>query len=84
MAITKETIVDEITIGLNGLVGYRETTRWIEDGTASAATFFRNTLFPGQDLTGVPEKVVVVCNVVWTPEVIAAHQAALQQLETKP
>jgi hypothetical protein len=83
MAITKETIVDEITIGLNGVIGYRESTRWIEDGVASSATFFRNTLSPGQELTNIPEKVVAVCNVMWTPEVIAAYQAALQQLESK-
>jgi hypothetical protein len=78
MTITKETIVDEIIISLNGSIGYRETTQWVEDGVASAATFFRNTLSPGQDLTGVPEKVVSVCNFIWTPEVIAAYQAAAQ------
>jgi len=83
MAITKETTVDEITIGVNSVIYYREATRYIEDGVASNASFHRSNVAPGQDLTGIPEKVVAICNVVWTPEVVAAYQTALQQLEAQ-
>ena len=76
MAITKETAVDQITVTENGTILYREATRIIEDGTELTKTYHRNSLTPAQDLTGVPDKVVAICNTAWTPEVIAAYAAA--------
>lgn len=75
MALTKETVVDQITVTENGIVLYREATRIMEDGTELSKTYHRTTLFPGQDLTGQPEKVVAIANAAWTPEVIAAYEA---------
>jgi hypothetical protein len=74
--ITKETVVDQITVTENGIVLYREATRIIEDGKVLTQTYHRTSLTPGQDLAGQPEKVVAICNTVWTPEVVAAYQAA--------
>jgi len=76
MAITKETVVDQITVCENGIVLYREATRIIEDGKVLTQTYHRSSLTPGQDLTGQPANVVAICNLTWTPEVIAAYQAA--------
>jgi hypothetical protein len=76
--ITKETVVDNITVTENGIVLYREATRIMEDGKELTKTYHRSSLTPGQDLTGQPEKVAAICNVAWTPEVIAAYQAAQQ------
>ena len=76
MAITKEIAVDQITVTENGIILYREATRIMEDGTELTKTYHRSSLTPNQDLTGVPEKVVAICNTAWTPEVIAAYQAA--------
>ena len=76
MAITKEKVVDQITVTENGIILYREATRIMEDGTELTKTYHRNSLTPAQDLTGVPDKVVAICNTAWTPEVIAAYQAA--------
>ena len=75
MALTKETVVDQITVTENGIVLYREATRIMEDGVQLSQTFHRTSLTPGQDLTGQPEQVVAICNVAWTPEVIAAYEA---------
>ena len=75
MAITKETVVDQITLTENGIVLYREATRIIEDGKVLTQTYHRTSLTPGQDITGQPDKVVAICNTAWTPEVIAAYQA---------
>ena len=75
MAITKTTIVDQITVTENGTVLYREATRIMEDGNQISQTFHRTSLVPGQDLTGIPANVVAICNVAWTAEVIAAYQA---------
>jgi len=79
MAITKTTIIDQITVTENGIVLYREATRIMEDGNQISQTFHRTSLTPGQDLTGIPANVVAICNVAWTPEVIAAYQAQAQQ-----
>lgn len=74
--ITKQTNVDQITVTESGIVLYREVTRVIEDGREIAKTYHRTSLTPGQDIAGQPEKVIAVCNAAWTPEIIAAYQAA--------
>ena len=76
MAITKATVVDQITVTENGIVLYREATRIMEDGQQLSQTYHRTSLTPAQDLTGVPANVVAICNTVWTAEVVAAYQAA--------
>jgi len=76
MAITKEKVIDQITVTENGIVLYREATRIMEDGQQLSQTYHRTSLTPAQDLTGQPANVVAICNVAWTPEIIAAYQAA--------
>ena len=76
MSITKSTVVDQITVTENGIVLFREATRILEDGVELSKTFHRSSLQPGQDISGVPANVQAICNVAWTPEVIAAFQAA--------
>ena len=76
MALTKQTVVDQITVTENGIILYREATRIMEDGTELSKTYHRSTLTPGQDLTGIPANVAAICNVAWTAEVVAAYQAA--------
>ncbi len=75
MSLTKTTTIDQITVTENGIVLYREATRIMEDGNELTKTYHRTSLAPAQDLTGVPANVVAICNVAWTPEVIAAYQA---------
>jgi hypothetical protein len=77
MSLIKTTTVDQITVIENGAVMYREATRIMEDGVELSQTYHRSSLAPGQDLAGVPANVVAICNVVWTPEVIAAYQAQI-------
>ena len=75
MLLTKTTAIDQITVVENATVFYREATCIMEDGNEISKTFHRSSLVPGQDLTDVPAQVVAICNVAWTPEVIAAYQA---------
>jgi len=75
MAITKEKVIDQITVTENGIVLYREATRIMEDGEQLSQTYHRTSLTPAQDLTGQPANVVAICNVAWTPEIVAAYQA---------
>lgn len=76
MSLTKQVVIDQITVQENGIVLYREATRIMEDGNQISQTFHRSSLTPAQDLTGVPANVVAICNAAWTPEVIAAYQAS--------
>jgi hypothetical protein len=76
MSLTKQVVIDQITVNENGTVLYREATRIMEDGNQISQTYHRSSLTPAQDLTGVPANVVAICNTVWTAEVIAAYQAA--------
>ena len=82
MSLTKQTVIDQITVQENGTVLYREATRIMEDGNQISQTFHRSSLTPAQDLTGVPANVVAICNTVWTAEVIAAYQAAQAESTT--
>jgi len=75
MALSKETVVDQITVVENGIVLYREATRIMEDGKQLSQTYHRTSLTPAQDLTGQSANVVAICNAAWTPEVIAAYKA---------
>ena len=82
MALTKEVAVDQITVTENGIVLYRQATRIMEDGNQLSQTYHRTSLTPGQDLTGQPENVAAICNLTWTPAIIAAYEAqvAAQQV----
>ena len=82
MALTKETVVDQITVTENGIVLYREATRIMEDGKQLSQTYHRTSLTPGQDLAGVPVNVVAICNAAWTKAVVDAYKA--QQEANKP
>jgi len=77
MSLSKEKVIDQITVTENGTVLYREATRIMEDGNQLSQTYHRTSLTPSQDLTGIPANVVAICNVAWTAEVIAAYQAQI-------
>jgi len=75
MSLTKQVVIDQITVQENGVILYREATRIMEDGNEISKTYHRSTLLPAQDLTGVPANVVAICNAAWTADVVAAYQA---------
>jgi DNA-binding transcriptional LysR family regulator len=77
MSLTKNIVIDQITVTENGVVLYREATRIMEDGNQLSQTYHRSSLTPGQDLTGIPANVAAICTVAWTAEVIAAYQAQM-------
>lgn len=75
MSLSETKEVDQITITENGIILYRETTTIFRNGEPISKVYHRMSLIPGQDLTDCPEKVVTICNVVWTPEVISNYAA---------
>jgi hypothetical protein len=76
MALTKETVVDQITVTEFGTVLYREATRIMEDGNQLSQTFHRTSLTPGQDIADQPANVQAIAKAAWTKEVVAAYKAA--------
>jgi len=76
MSLSKSTVVDQITVTEYGVVLFREATRILEDGVELSKTFHRSSLTPGQDVSGVPANVQAICSAAWTPELVAAFQAA--------
>ena len=76
MSLTKQTVIDQITVTENGILLYREATKIVEDGVELTKTYHRSSLQPGQDLTDQPEKVVAIAQAAWTADVIAAYQAS--------
>jgi hypothetical protein len=82
MSISKETTIDQITVTENGVILYREATRIIEDGNELTKTYHRISLTPAQDLTGIPNKVLAICNVAWTQDVIETYKTSLLKVAT--
>lgn len=72
--LTKQVKIDQIQINENGIVLYREATSILEDGVELSKTYHRSSLTPGQDLAGVPDNVVAICNAAWTADVVAAFK----------
>jgi len=79
MALTKETVVDQITVTENGTVLVRKVTRIMEDGNEISKQYHRTSFAPASDVSAQPQNVQDICNVAWTPTVISAYQA--QQTE---
>jgi len=79
MSLTKQVVIDQITVTDNGVILYREATHIMEDGNELSKTYHRTSLVPGQNLRGHPANVAEICNVVWTAEVIAAYQAQVDE-----
>ncbi len=83
MALSEVTSIEQIIVNNLGSVQYKTATRILRDDVEISKTFHITVLAPGQDLTGHPDNVAAICNVAWTPEVIAAAQQREQELIAK-
>jgi hypothetical protein len=84
MALTKETVVDQITVTENGTVLVREVTRIMEDGKEISKQYHRTSFAPESDVSGQPQNVQDICNIAWTEEVISAYQAQVAANQQQP
>jgi hypothetical protein len=76
MSISKKLIVDRIEVLKNGTVQIRTKTSIVEDGKEISGIFHRHVIAPGDDYSKEDSKVVAICAVTHTTEVIFAYQAA--------
>ena len=77
--LTENKVTDKIEVTENGIVQVREATRISRDGEQIAQTYHRWALAPGQDVSDQPANVQSICQAAWTPEIIAAYQAQIEE-----
>jgi hypothetical protein len=65
MALTKEVVVDQITVTENGTVLVREVTRIIEDGVEISKQYHRTSFEKNADVSGQPQQVQDICAAAW-------------------
>ena len=69
MAITKEVVIDQITVLEDGQMQVRECTRIMEDGVELSKSYHRHVANPDSDMTKEDKKVSDIAAVVHTKEV---------------
>ena len=74
MSLSKEVLIDQITVTENGAILIREVTRIMEDNIEISKQYHRTSFMPGDNVSLQPDNVKAICNTVWTPEVISAYQ----------
>lgn len=77
MAITKEVVVDQITVLEDGQMQVRQCTRIMEDGVELSKSYHRHVVTPADDLENEDTKVKDIAAAVHTDEVKAAYQARI-------
>ena len=77
MALTETTKVDQIEIVGDHTIQVRTATIIEKDGVEISRTFHRHIVSPGDDVSNEDPKVQTIANALFTEEVIAAYQAAL-------
>lgn len=79
MALTEIIKVDQIELVENNSIQIRTATIIERDGTEISRSFHRHVVAPGDDISSEDTKVQAIANAVWTEEVIASYQSAIQQ-----
>ena len=78
MALQKVVSVDLIEIVENGSIQVRTKTAILEDGAQISSQFSRHVVAPNADYSNEDPRVQAIAAVIYTPEVVATYQAALE------
>jgi hypothetical protein len=81
MALTKETVVDQITVTEQGTILIREVTRIMENDVEISKTYHRTSVNPGDNISNQDQKVQTIANAIWTSEIISAYQSNLTRTQ---
>tara|TARA_R110002020_G_scaffold398387_3_gene608442 strand:+ start:1212 stop:1448 length:237 start_codon:yes stop_codon:yes gene_type:complete len=77
MALTEESVIDQIEVLENNTIQVRTANIVKRDGTEISRTFHRHVIVPGEDYSGEDAKVKSIAEVLHTAEVIAAYEASI-------
>jgi len=81
MALTERVFIDQIEIVKDFFVQVRQATVIERDGEVVSSTFHRWVLTPNMDISNQEQKVQAIAQAAWTPQVIAAYQAAQERTQ---
>lgn len=79
--VTERYVYDQITVLEDGQIQLRLARILLDGETELSRLYHREVLAPGQDVTGYPQNVQDICAAAWTPEIIAAYEAAKKARE---
>ena len=65
MALSKEVIIDQITVTENRTVLVREVTRIMEDGNELSKQYHRTSFEKNADVSAQPQNVQDICAAAW-------------------
>ena len=77
MALTEETVVDQITVLEDEQIQVRRATKILRDGVEISRTYHRHVVVPGADVSAEDVRVRNVANLLHTDAVIAAYLGSL-------
>jgi hypothetical protein len=77
MALTETTKVDQIEVVGDHTIQVRTATIIERDGTEISRSFHRHVVSPGDNITNEDPKVQTIANALFTEDVIAEYQSAL-------
>lgn len=80
MAFTEHTEYKEEVLP-NQVIQVRRADVIKKDGVEVGRTYHRNVVVPGQDVSDQPAEVQAIAAALWTPEVIAAYEASVAEVE---
>lgn len=75
MALTEETVIDQVLVDESGIIFVRSRTDVLRDGATIASTYHRASYEPGVDLSKESAKVQGIAAVAWDDDVRAAWKA---------
>jgi len=73
---TEESVIDTINARDTGHIEIRTSNRVLKDGVVISTTYHRHVCDPDCDMTHEDPRVSAIAAAAWTPEVIAAYEAA--------
>jgi hypothetical protein len=83
MALTEIKVIDKIEVVEDGTLQVREATKIMKDGEEIAKTYHRWSFAPASDVSAMPANVQAIAQAAWTPEVIAAYEAAQAEAQAR-
>jgi hypothetical protein len=83
MALSKTVIVDRIEVLERGQIQVRTATVIAEDGTELSRNFHRHVFNPGDDTSGLADRVVDIAAATWTTDVVDAWDAFIAAQEAE-
>lgn len=78
--LTEKTVIGKIEVTATGHVQVRTDTVIERDGQEISRTYHRHIIAPGDAYSNEDAKVQAICQVIHTPDVVAAYRASQEAM----